>query len=447
MTQTAQTDLGAMLGMRLPLILQTEAAECGLACLAMVAAYHGGDTGLSALRRRFGLSLRGASLQDIVAIAGHLGLDARPLRLEPDELPQLATPCILHWDLSHFVVLRRAGAGGVTIHDPAFGVRRLSRAEAQRHFTGVALELSPAQTFAPPAAEPRLRVRALFGRIAGVKRSLLMLLTMALAIETLGVTTPFFMQWIVDEALVSADHDLLLTLACALLFMLMLRVAINAMRSATLIAISSTVKVAGRGGLFGHLVRLPARYFESRHLGDVMSRFGAQETILQALTTDLVEILLDGLMSAVTLAAMLLYAPGLAGLVLGGALAYALVRALSYSTLRNAQAESIVWSARRDSHFLETLRGMKTIKLFNAQASRQTHWVNLLVQTVNRQVTTQQLGVLFRAVNAGLIGVVGVLVIWLGAERALANAFSVGMLLAFISYKDQFLSRVSALID
>jgi ATP-binding cassette subfamily B protein RaxB len=133
--------------------------------------------------------------------------------------------------------------------------------------------------------------------------------------------------------------------------------------------------------------------------------------------------------------------------MLGGALAYALVRALSYSTLRNAQAESIVWSARRDSHFLETLRGMKTIKLFNAQASRQTHWVNLLVQTVNRQVTTQQLGVLFRAVNAGLIGVVGVLVIWLGAERALANAFSVGMLLAFISYKDQFLSRVSALID
>jgi ATP-binding cassette subfamily B protein RaxB len=227
----------------------------------------------------------------------------------------------------------------------------------------------------------------------------------------------------------------------------MLRVAINAMRGATLIAISSTIKVAGRGGLFGHLVRLPARYFESRHLGDVMSRFGAQEIILQALTTDLVEILLDGLMSAVTLVAMLCYAPSLAGLVLAGGLLYALVRALSYSSLRNAQAESIIWGARRDSHFLETLRGMKTIKLFNAQASRQTHWVNLLVQTVNRQVTTQQLGVMFRAVNGAVIGVVGVLVIWLGAERALANEFSIGMLLAFISYKDQFLSRISALID
>ena len=442
-----QADFGAMLGARLPLILQTEAAECGLACLAMAAAYHGGDTGLSALRRRFGLSLRGASLHDLVAIAGQLGLEARPLRLEPDELPQLAVPCILHWDLSHFVVLKRASARHVVIHDPAFGVRRLSRAEAQRHFTGVALELNPAQAFVPPAPEPRLRVGALFGRVAGVRRSLLMLLTMALAIETLGVTTPFFMQWIVDDALVSADHDLLLTLACGLLGMLLLRVAINAMRGATLIAISSTVKVAGRGGLFGHLVRLPARSFESRHLGDVMSRFGAQETILQALTTDLVEILLDGLMSAVTLAAMLCYAPGLAGLVLGAGLVYALVRALSYSALRNAQAEAIVWGARRDTHFLETLRGMKTIKLFNAQAARQAHWVNLLVQTVNRQMVTQRLGVTFRAVNAGVIGTAGVLVIWLGAERALANEFSVGMLLAFISYKDQFLSRVSALID
>ncbi|HEX8405547.1 MAG TPA: peptidase domain-containing ABC transporter [Duganella sp.] len=442
-----QPDYGALLGMRLPLILQTEAAECGLACLAMVAAYHGRDTGLAALRRRFGLSLRGASLKDLVTIAGHLGLASRPLRLEPDELMLLATPCILHWDLSHFVVLKSVSAGAVVIHDPSVGVRRLTRAEMQRHFTGIALELSPAHEAIPAEPEPRLRVGAMFGKIVGVKRSLLTLAVMALAIELLSITSPVLMQWIVDEALVSADRDLLLTLACGLLFMMLLRVALGAMRGATLIAISSTIKVSGRGSLFGHLVRLPTRYFESRHLGDVMSRFGSQETILQALTTDLVEILLDGLMSAITLTVMLIYAPDLALIVLAGGILYALVRALSYSTLRNAQAESIIWGARRDSHFLETLRGIKTIKLFNAQGARQTHWINLLVQTVNCQVTTQQLGVVFRSVNAGLIGMVAVVVVWLGAERVLANQFSVGMLLAFISYKDQFLGRVSALID
>ena len=345
------------------------------------------------------------------------------------------------------MVLKRVTAGGIVIHDPASGVRRLSHAETLRHFTGVALELNPSPGFAAAEPAPRVRLRALVGKLVGIRRSLGVLACMALAIELLAVVAPFFMQWVVDEALVSADRDLLLTLALGFLFILMLRVTITAMRGATLIAISSTLKVSGRASLFGHMVRLPARYFESRHLGDVLSRFGSQETILQALTTDLVEILLDGLMSLVTLAVMFVYAPGLAMLVLAGALLYAVLRAASYASLRNASAEAIVWSARRDSHLLETLRGMKTIKLFNAQAARQAHWLGLLVQTVNRQVTTQKLGLLFRTVNAALIGVIAVLVIWLGAVRVLENTFSVGMLLAFISYKDQFLSRISSLID
>ena len=134
-------------GGRLPMILQTEAAECGLACLAMSGAYYGDGNDLMQLRRRYGLSQRGASLKDLIAFADHLGMTSRPLRVEPDELSQLATPCILHWDLNHFVVLRRVTGSGVVLHDPAVGVRRLSYAETLRHFTGVALELNPAPGF------------------------------------------------------------------------------------------------------------------------------------------------------------------------------------------------------------------------------------------------------------------------------------------------------------
>ncbi|UOD28679.1 peptidase domain-containing ABC transporter [Massilia violaceinigra] len=440
-------DAAAGLGMRLPSILQTEAAECGLACLAMIAAYHGNGSDLAHLRRRFGMSLRGATLKDLVGIGAHLGLASRPLRLEPDELEMLATPCILHWDLNHFVVLRQVTAKGVVIHDPAVGVRRLPRATVLKHFTGVALELSPTAAFETGQARPRVRFTALLGRMTGIRQSLFALAAMALAIEVLAVVSPFFMQWVVDEALVSADRDLLLTLALGFAFLLIIRVAVTAARGATLIAISSTIKVAGRASLFGHLVSLPAVYFESRHLGDIMSRFGSQEVILQAITTDMVEILLDGLMAAITLCVMLFYAPELAMLVVGGSVLYALVRAASYTALRNASVEAIVWGAKRDSHFLETLRGMRTIKLFNAQASRQAHWHNLLVEAVNRQVTTQKLGLMFRTVNALLIGIIAILVVWLGAERVLNNTFSVGMLLAFISYKDQFMGRVSALIN
>jgi ATP-binding cassette subfamily B protein RaxB len=441
-------ELNLGLGRQLPMLLQTEAAECGLACIAMLAGYHGNQSDMAQLRRRFGLSLKGSTLKDMTSIADQLGFAARPLRLEADELPLLETPCVLHWDLNHFVVLKRVGPRGVAvIHDPAVGVRRLQPAEVLRHFTGIALELTPTSNFEAGQPPPRLRLAALIGRMVGLKRSLALLALMALSIEMFAIASPLFMQWVVDEALVTADADLLLTLVLGFMLLLLIRVAVSTMRGWMLIAVSTSLKVTGRANLFSHLVNLPASYFETRYLGDVMSRFGSQETILAAITTDAVEILLDGLMSLVTLAMLFIYAPGLATVVLAGTALYAVLRWASYTPLRQASLEAIVWAARRDSHFLETLRGMKTIKLFNAQDARRSQWLNLLVQTVNRQITTQKLGLLFRSANSLLVGVIAIVVVWLGAQRVLENTFSVGMLLAFISYKDQFLSRVSELIN
>src|SRR5262245_17481373 len=143
-------DLG--FGARLPVILQTEAAECGLACLAMICARHGYTSDMNELRRRFALSLKGINLQDLMRMADSLGFASRPVRVELEELRLLKTPCILHWDLNHFVVLKQARGGGAVIHDPAFGVRRLTSSQLSKHFTGVALELDPVAGFEPVKA-------------------------------------------------------------------------------------------------------------------------------------------------------------------------------------------------------------------------------------------------------------------------------------------------------
>jgi ATP-binding cassette subfamily B protein RaxB len=237
------------------------------------------------------------------------------------------------------------------------------------------------------------------------------------------------------------------TLALGFTLLLLLKTAVSAMRGWMLIAIGASMKVQARSNLFSHLLGLPASYFEARHLGDVMSRFGSQETILQAITTDAVETVLDGVLAAVTLGIMFLFAPGLTALVLAGTVTYGVLRWAFYTPLRQASMETIVWSARRDSHFLETLRGIKTIKLFNGQEGRRAHWLNLLVESINRQLTTQNLRLAFKIVNSLLIGGLAILIIWLGAQRVLENQMSIGMLLAFIIYKDQFLGRVSNLID
>ncbi|WP_165943379.1 peptidase domain-containing ABC transporter [Roseicella aquatilis] len=434
-------------GRRLPVVLQTEAAECGLACISMVAGFFGYPVDPASLRRRFGVSLKGATLKDLVGIADQLGLASRPLRLDLNELNMLKLPCILHWDLSHFVVLKSIRRGGITIHDPGFGIRKLSLTQLSQHFTGIALELTPTSRFQPATAPPRIRIRALLGDLIGLRRSLGQLLALALANEVFAMVSPLFLVWVVDQALVTADRDLLLTLVLGFSLLLMLQSGINAMRGWVLIVLGASLKVQARTNLFSHLLNLPASYFETRYIGDVMSRFGSQETLLQALTTELVIAILDGLMCGVTLTLMFVFAPTLTLVVLSGALLYALLRFASYTRLRQASMEAIIWAARRDSHFLETIRGIKTIKLFNAQHDRRAHWLNLLVETINRQLVTQKLDLLFRTANSMLLGGLGILVVWLGAQRVLENAFSVGMLFAFISYKDQFLRRISELIN
>jgi ATP-binding cassette subfamily B protein RaxB len=429
------------------MVMQTEAAECGVACLAMVIGYHGQPCEITELRRQLSVSLKGTSLKHLVGMAERLGFAARPVRLELDELRQLSTPCILHWDLHHFVVLAKVTNDAIVIHDPAVGVRRLPMAAVSRHFTGVALELTPVGELAPAREPARVRLRSILGRVVGLRRSLGQLLVLALAIEVFAVVAPLFMQWVVDHALVGADRDLLLVLALGFGLLLLLRTMVSAMRGWIVIVLGASLKVQGRTNIFSHMINLPSSYFEARHLGDVVSRFCSQDAILQAITTDVVEALLDGLLVGVTLAIMFMFAPTLTWVAIAGALLYGLLRWVSYTPLRHASAEAIVWGARRDSHVLETLRGVKTIKLFNGQDSRRAHWMNLLIEATNRQLTTQKLQLLVRTANGLLIGMLAIVVVWLGANLVLEKQISIGMLLAFIAYKDQFFTRVSNLID
>lgn len=432
---------------RVPMVLQTEEAECGLACLAMIAGYHGQPTDIATLRRSHGLSLKGATLKEIVRIADRLGFASRPLRLELGELALLKTPCLLHWDLNHFVVLKSVGRGGIVIHDPAVGVRRFSLEQASAHFTGVALELTPTGGFETTVRPQRVRFRSLLGRLVGIKRALGQLLVLALALELFAMASPLFLGLVIDNALVSADRELLLTLVIAFGLLLVLQVALSAMRGWMIIALGASLTVQARTNLFSHLLRLPSAFFEARHMGDVMSRFGSQDRILTAITTELVVAVLDGLMAMVTLVIMITLAPGLTILVLVFTLLYAGLRWALYVPLRQASVEAIVWDARQDTHFLESLRGIKAIKLFNAQEDRRAHWMNLLVETINREITKDKLRLLFRNANRLLLGTLALLVVYGGASSVIEGVLSVGMLVAFMAYQSRFVGRVSGLID
>ena len=445
MAALARLDFGAR--RRLPVFLQTEAAECGLASLGMVASFHGHRVDLAALRRRFTLSLKGATLAYLMQAAGRLHLAPRALRLELDELPRLRTPCILHWDLNHFVVLASAGPREAVIHDPAAGVRRLPMAEVSRHFTGVALELAPTAQFRPVDDRRRVRLRDLTGPVTGLARSLAQVLLLALALQAFALLAPFYMQWVVDGAVVSADRDLLTVLGLGFLLLAVVQVAVAALRSWVVLYLGTTLNLQWLANVFSHLLRLPVAWFEKRHLGDVVSRFGAVTTIQRTLTSSFVEAVIDGLMAAATLAMMLVYSGALTAIAVAAVAAYAASRAAFYAPLRRATEEHIVHAARQQSHFLETVRGVQSIKLFGRQEERRSRWLNLVVDTVNRDLAVQKLSLGFRSANGLVFGAERIAVVWAGATLVLDAAFSVGMLFAFMAYKEQFSARVAGLID
>jgi ATP-binding cassette subfamily B protein RaxB len=433
--------------MHMDVILQAQASECGLACLAMAASHHGNHIGLRELRRRFSVSLKGVNLARLVGIAQQLGFQARALRVELRNIGTLQTPCVLHWDMNHFVVLKKVGRDKLTIVDPARGERVLSTAEFSNHFTGVAMELSPGADFRPQVAPPSIGVRQLTGRVTGLGGALGTILGLSLALQVFVVLSPFFMQWVIDQVLVSADHDLLTLLGLGFGAVVLAQVSIGLLRGWSVIYLSTRLGLQWTGNVFSHLLKLPMDFFEKRHLGDVISRMGAIQAIQRTLTTSFVEAVIDGLMALVTLGMMLLYSWKLALVTFLAVALYLGIRTLAYRPLRNGTEQQLVAAAKQQSHLLESIRGMQALKVSGTQSLREATYQGLMHETVNRDVWLARLGLGFNSASQLVFGIERVAVVWIGATLALRNEFSVGMLIAYLAYKDQFAQRVGSLID
>lgn len=428
-------------------IRQDEAAECGLACLASVAAFHGHRLNMRELRNRFPVSLKGVGLSRLMEIAGSLGLGARPLKVDLEGLAHLKVPCILHWDLAHFVVLVQVKKGLAVLWNPASGMRTLGLAEVSSHFTGVALELTPGAQFVRKAGGASLRIRRLIGQVQGVPQALFSVFGLSLALQVFVIASPFMLQWVVDQVLVSGDLGLLSMLAIGFALLLLLQTAVGLLRGWVVVYLSNKLGAEWQVGLFSHLMRLPLDFFEKRHLGDVVSRMGSLQSIQNTLTTTFIEAVIDGLMTVATLAMMAIYSWKLTVVTLVAVACYIFLRAMSYRALRDGTERQLIAVARQQGYLLESIRGIQSIKVATREYVRQAGYSNLTNDAVNTNVWLAKLGMAFNATSQLIFGIERVVVIWVGATLALGGMFSVGMLIAYLAYKDQFAQRMGALID
>jgi ATP-binding cassette subfamily B protein RaxB len=431
---------------RLPVILQAEAAECGIACLAMVAGYHGHQIDLGTLRRRYSISLKGATLRSLMAVADHMGLATRALRLELKDLLRLHLPCILHWGMNHFVVLERVRSNSIIIIDPARGRRTVPFREVSNEFTGVALEASPTKLFVKKDERNLLRLRDLFRNLTGLGPALLGILLLSLGLETVVLLMPIAAQVIIDEVIVNADRDLLLVVGVGLALLLLMRSMFGIARTWAIMRVGTTLNLHWNSGLIDHLIRLPLDYFEKRHVGDIISRFGSLTVIGKSLSTDLVQAVLDGIMSIGAMVLLFIYGGWLGFVALITVALDATLRVVAYRPYREHTAASIVYEAKQQTHFIETVRGMASVKLLSLGDRRRATWLNHLVDTLNARLRLQRLDLVFSQANELLFGADRLILLLLGAYTVMNGRMTLGMLVAFLTYKDQLSSRMGSLL-
>lgn len=441
-------DLGFLTRSRVRLVRQTEVAECGLASLTMVANYHGLDIDLGTMRRRYAPSLRGAPLRALINLADQIGLTPRAVKLPLDELKNLHMPAILHWDMNHYVVLEQIKGDKALIHNPDGRTIWMPFDEVSDHFTGVGLELRPSNDFQKQSLRDRLHLSQLWQSMTGLKRAILQIFLLSIVMQIFVLASPYYMQIAIDSALPALDNDLLSVLALGFGLFTIINVVASLLRSFVLLNAGTSVGYALASNIARRLFRLPIEWFEKRHTGDILSRFQSIAPIQNLLTQGAVAALLDGVMAVFTLALMFYYSTLLAFVSIIAFISYALVRLISFSFQREAEEANIVTSGKEQTTLIETLRGMVTLRLFGRETMRHAFWQTRLTDAVNADVRLARIGIWQTTGNTLIFGIENVITIWLAIGFVIeGSGFSVGMVFAYMAYKNQFITKAAALID
>lgn len=432
---------------RLPVIRQSTIAECGLACMAMIVAYFGRNEDLVSLRRRFGMSLSGASLLSLARIGEALHLSPRAVRCRLSELRRLTAPCILHWEFDHFVVLKKVTRRQVVIHDPASGARRVPLAEADGKFTGVALEFSPTGRFERRKTSRRLRLSDLVVFERGHALSIPVALLFAIISELLLLLTPFYLQTVIDQVLTRGDHLLLHTLVIGFAMLTVFQLAASAMRRLTFQFLSHVTVFSLASRVIRHLLHLPVTWFRERTTGDIQQRMQSLTGIQAFVTQALPSLVLDSIFLLIVVVMMTAYAPLLSMIVVATAAIYTLWRVLVYPAMLEQTGQLVRAEAAAQSHLLESLRSIQSIRMCAGEASRTTEWQNLLVRRINTQIRAGNLGIVDGSVHQALFQGLHIGIVFLLARYVQRGEMSIGEISAFVAYTGMFVTRASGIVN
>lgn len=432
---------------KLPLFLQSEVAECGITCLAMIAYYHGYKINMLAMRQKYPVGIQGITVKQILKIADDIGFSGRVLKLELGQLAKVKGPAILHWNFNHFVTLCSVNRNGVVIHDPAKGKIKLDWNQLSESFTGIVIELTPTSNFEKKDDRVKMPLTAFIGKVEGLGASLSKIFIIAIILQCLFLVAPYYIRLVIDQGIPLSDGSMLLWLLIGFIAISLLTSASNILRSAAILYLDKNLGFQVKANIQRHLLHLPMSFFETRHIGDIKSRFEAFNEVQRMISRGFISAVVEGLLGITTLIIMYSYEPSLAIISLSFLLLTLMVRLFLTSKENKHLEQALSKQAKENSHFIETVRAIQPIKSYVKESARLSSWLNLFADTTNENIKREKV-VIAAEVSQELISKFDYLfVIFLGALLIIDNVFTVGMFIAFLAYRQQFSNSAQTLVD
>jgi ATP-binding cassette subfamily B protein RaxB len=430
----------------LPMIFQIEIAECGLACLAMIANYYGKFSDIRTLRESLCMPAGGASVKHLQQAGLRLDLQGRPLKLDLNDVGLLTLPVILHWDTDHFVVLKKITRRSFVIHDPAMGIRKYSLSELDHHFTGIAIEMSPTICFTRERHAKEYSLKDLFKATPSFRQAIRQVFFLSLLLQALSLIFPLYLQLVIDQGLSKGDMDIIFLVALLFSLVILAKASVAYFRGVVLLQFSSQLGFQMVSNTFSHLLRLPLSYFDKREMGDIVSRFSSLDNIKQLVTQEMITVIVDGLFSLLTFILLFLYSPALAFVALFFVIVLSLIRLLAIPRERVCRQEVLQTGAKQQTRFMENIRCIAITKNYGIESERLSEWQNYYAYYMNSSYRLGHLQLSLSTLHSLLFGIDHVATIYLGSAAIFSGQLTIGQLMSFVFLKQNFSGSVAAML-
>jgi NHLM bacteriocin system ABC transporter peptidase/ATP-binding protein len=431
---------------KVPVVLQLEMVECGAASLAMVMAYHNKWVPLERVRTDCGVSRDGVSAKNILKVARIYGFEAKGYRVEPSAIAgAIPMPCIIHWNMNHFVVLKKLDKKYAYINDPARGEVKIPLQQFNVSFTGVAIAITPGKDFEPsgkpvsvwPFAKERLKGSVpVFAFIIAVS---------ALA-SVIGIATTFFNRVFIDDLLSGNHPEWAVGFIALFLAFHFLRVLLNVIDTKTNLKIAAKFAVVSSGMFMWHALRLPVNFYASRNAGDIAGRQSENDGISLSLIKLFAPLAIDAAMMVFYLFIVLRYSVlltiiGFSSLIVN----YAVNKFITGKNIDISRVSSRD-AGKLSSMTIAGVEMIETIKSAGAEDGFFERWSGLHAAVNDSKIKSAKLNLSVGLIPQVVSQITNTVVLLIGAHLIIKGDMTVGAFFAFQGFLSAFLSPFSKIL-